>query len=100
MESSYFKHLDAKNLCGQAMSQKLPLNGFEWVEQLSQFKKDIIKDYDEKVMKSIFLKYMLNIQQIHLVFIMIYHFYLKGIKFKNVITFLVRYMIRKTMLFT
>ena len=29
------------------MSQKLPLNGFEWVEELSQFNKDFIKKYDE-----------------------------------------------------
>ena len=29
------------------MSQKLPVNGFEWVEDLSQFKEDFIKNYDE-----------------------------------------------------
>ena len=29
------------------MSQKLPVNGFEWIEDLSQFKKNFIKIYDE-----------------------------------------------------
>ena len=30
-------YLDANNLCGWAMSQKLPVNNFEWVEELSEF---------------------------------------------------------------
>ena len=29
---SYIEYLDAKNLYGWAMSQKLPVNGFKWVK--------------------------------------------------------------------
>ena len=43
IESSYLTYLDANNFCGWAMSQKLPVDGFEWVEDLSQFKEDFIK---------------------------------------------------------
>ena len=29
------------------MSQKLPVNGFKWVEKLSQFNEKFIKNYNE-----------------------------------------------------
>ena len=38
------------------MSQKLPVNGFEWVEELSQFNEDFIKNYDEDRNKGYFLE--------------------------------------------
>ena len=31
-ESLYVQYLDANNLCGWAMSQKLPVNGFRWMK--------------------------------------------------------------------
>ena len=37
IESSYIEYLDANNLYGSAMSQKVPTNGFKRVEDLSQF---------------------------------------------------------------
>ena len=41
--------MDANNLYGWAMSQKLPVNGFKWVkeERLSKFNEEFIKKYDE-----------------------------------------------------
>ena len=32
--SSYLEYLDANNLYGWGMSQKLPVNGFKWVKKL------------------------------------------------------------------
>ena len=45
--SSYLTYLDANNLYGWAMSQKLPVNGFKWVEKLSRFNDLFIKNYNE-----------------------------------------------------
>ena len=38
------------------MSQKLPLNNFEWIEATSKFNQDFIKSYNEGSDKEYFLK--------------------------------------------
>ena len=53
-ESSYFKHWDVNNLYGWAMSQKLSINGFKWVEDLSEFNEYFIKSYNGKSNKEYF----------------------------------------------
>ena len=47
IESPYLMYLDANNLYGWAMSQKLPVNGFKWENDLSRFNEDSIKNYNE-----------------------------------------------------
>ena len=44
IDSSYIEYLDANNLYGWEMSQKLTTNGFKWVEDLSQFNENFIKN--------------------------------------------------------
>ena len=58
IESSYIEYLDANNLYGWAMSQKLPVNDFKWVkqEELSKFNEDFIKNYDENSNTGYFLE--------------------------------------------
>ena len=38
------------------MSQKLPVNNFEWIKDTSQFNEDFIKNYNEESDKSYFLE--------------------------------------------
>ena len=75
IESSYLMQTisDANNLCGWAMSQKLPINGFKWLEDLLEFNESFIKNYDIAI-EDIFLKLMSSIRKIYLVLIKIYHF--------------------------
>ena len=47
IESSYLMYFDANNLYRWVVSQKLLVNGFEWVEELSEFDEPFIKSYDE-----------------------------------------------------
>ena len=56
IESSYIAKLDANNLYGWAMSQKLPVNDLKWVKNLSKFNQDFIKNYDENSNKGFFFE--------------------------------------------
>ena len=74
-ESTYIQYLDANNLYGWAMSQKLPVNGFKWVNK--EINEEFIKNYDENSDKGYILevdiKYPRKLQDLHSV----YHFYQK-----------------------
>ena len=56
IESSYIQYLDANNLYGWAMSQKLPRNNFKWVEDTSMINEEFIKNYNENSYKGYILE--------------------------------------------
>ena len=56
IESSYLVYSDANNLYGWAMSKKLLVNDFKWVEKLSKFNERFIKSYNENNDKGYFLE--------------------------------------------
>ena len=45
-EESFLQYDDANSLYGFAMSEPLPVNRFEWMEDLSKIDEDFIKNYD------------------------------------------------------
>ena len=55
-ESPYLKYWNANSLYGWAMSQKLPVNKFEWLKDTSQFNEDFIKNYNEESDEGYFLE--------------------------------------------
>ena len=53
-ESPYIQYWDVNNLQGWPMSEKLPINNFEWIEDTSQFNEGFIKNYNEESDKGYF----------------------------------------------
>ena len=70
-ESSYIQYLDANNLYGWAMSKKLPVNGFKWLDsdKINEIIEDFIKNYDENNDKGYILevdvKYLKRLHELH-----------------------------------
>ena len=48
-ESLYLDYWDINNLYGWAMSQKLPLGNFKWVEETFQFNEVVLKKINSKI---------------------------------------------------
>ena len=67
-ESSYIQYLDANNLYGWAMSKKLPVNGFKWVDN-NEINEDFIKNYDDNNDKGyifeVDVKYPKRLHELH-----------------------------------
>ena len=66
-----------------AMSQKLPVNGFKWVNDVSRFNEDFVKITMKIVIQDIFLQEMQSIKKNYLVLIKIYQKEKKQEKQKN-----------------
>ena len=69
-ESSYIQYLDANNLYGWAMSKRLPVNGFKWIETVGPLiNEDFIKNYDENNDKGyifeVDVKYSKRLHELH-----------------------------------
>ena len=70
-ESSYIQYLDANNLYGWAVSQKLPVNGFRWFDsdKINEINEEFIKNYNENDSKGYILevdvKYPKRLRKLH-----------------------------------
>ena len=67
--SSYIQYLDANNLYGWAMPQKLPKNNYKWIEDTSRINEEFIKNYNENSNKGYILevdvKYPKKLHDLH-----------------------------------
>ena len=68
-ESSFLIYDDANNLYGFAMCKKLPVDDFKWVDDLSIFTEDFIKNYDQEDDAGYFfvvdVEYPKNLRKLH-----------------------------------
>ena len=55
-ESSYLIYWYVNSLYNWAMSQKLPVNKFEWIENTSQFTEDFIQHFNQESNEGYFLE--------------------------------------------
>ena len=53
---SYIQYLDANNLYGAAMSEKLPMNGFKWVNDIFEINETFVKSYNKNSDKDYILE--------------------------------------------
>ena len=69
IKSSCLIYLNANNLYGQAMFQKLRADGFKWKKNVSKFDEGFIKNYDEDSNKGyifeVDVKYPKNLHNLH-----------------------------------
>ena len=75
-ESFYIQYLDANNLYGWAMSQKLPVNGLKWVEN-NEKNEEFIKNYNENNNKGYILEVDVKYPKNYTIYIVICHSYQK-----------------------
>ena len=68
-ELFYIQYLDANNLYGWAMSQKMAVDGFKWKKNMLTFNEEFIKNYDDDSDKGYILEvdveYPKDLQDLH-----------------------------------
>ena len=68
-ESSYIQYLDANNLYGKAMTEKLPVRGFTWMTDISRMDEEFVRSYDKNDIKGYILEvdvdYPNELQNLH-----------------------------------
>ena len=76
--SSFLQYLDANNLYGWAMIQRLPTGGFKWINDVSRLPHLMrLVGLLSIITKAIFLRSMLNTQKNHMTRIMTSHLCVK-----------------------
>ena len=68
-KSSYIQYLDANNLYGRAMTEKLPVRGIRWMDDISRMDEDFVRGYDKNDIKGYILEvdvdYPNELQNLH-----------------------------------
>ena len=68
-KSYYIQYLDANNLYGKAMTEKLPVRGFRWMDNISKIDEDFVKVYNKNDNKGYILDvdvdYLTKLQNLH-----------------------------------
>ena len=68
-ELSYLQYWDLNNLYGWAMSEKLPVNNFEWIKDSSKFNENFIRNFNEESDEGCFfevdIQYPKKIHELH-----------------------------------
>ena len=68
-ELLYPQYWDVNDLYGWTMSQKLPVNNFEWIKDISQFNEDLIKSHDEEsgkgYIRKVDVQYTKKVHKLH-----------------------------------
>ena len=98
-ELIFLKYWVVKNLYFWAMSEKVPVDNFQWIKDTFQRIKDFIKSYDEESDEEYFLEFDVHYSKNHMKLILIYHLYQKELKLKKLKSLLLIYMIKVNMLF-
>ena len=75
IKSSYLTYLDTNNLYEWAISQKLLVNGFKWVNDISRFNEDFMKNYNGNSDARYFLEVDVEYPKKYVVLIKTYHFH-------------------------